>query len=126
MAANSSELLALLKSELNFLEQGGYGRSVHTPQVPTTIFRDSTSCLNFNDPARPHPCSACELTQLAPADKRNADMPCHHIVLDPLGHTLNSLDEHGTQQNKEEALATWLRSMIARLEKELAGAKQSV
>lgn len=43
--------LDVLKFELAFLEQGGYGRSVRTPWKATSVFQDSPSCLNFNEPA---------------------------------------------------------------------------
>ena len=43
-------VLELLKFELKFLEDGGYGRSPKTPWQPTYIFEDSPSCLNFRRP----------------------------------------------------------------------------
>jgi len=47
------DVLDVLKFELAFLEPGGYGRSVRTPWKATSVFQDSPSCLNFNDPALP-------------------------------------------------------------------------
>jgi len=35
--------LETLKAELDFIEQDGYGRSVHTPWKLTVIFQDSLS-----------------------------------------------------------------------------------
>src|SRR5207245_1967434 len=105
-----------LKSELSFIEQGGYGRPVRAPWKPTTIFRDSPSCLNFGDRERPHPCSECALMQFVPAEQRGTDMPCHHIILNPDGQTVDSFDRCGTQQELEESMAAWLRSVIARIE----------
>ena len=114
------DLLELLKAELSFLEQGGYGRSVRTPWRPTLAFRDSPTCLNFSDPARPHPCSECQLMPLVPQDQHGGDMPCHHIPLDAEGRTVENFERWGTQAELEGAMAAWLRRTIARLEQERA------
>jgi hypothetical protein len=53
MTDENRALLEMLKFELRFLEEGGYGRSPRTPWKPTRTFQDSPSCLNFDDPARP-------------------------------------------------------------------------
>ena len=116
--ADERDVLEVLKFELNFLEQGGYGRSVHTPQTPTRIFQDSISCLNFGEPQRPHPCSECMLIDFVPESCRNEDVPCHHIPLSPAGETVATLDARDRQQKLEEAVIVWLRAVIARMEKE--------
>ena len=51
MSDDKRDVLEVLKFELSFLEQGGYGRSVRTPWKATSVFQDSPSCLNFNDSA---------------------------------------------------------------------------
>ncbi len=66
MAQDDRDVLEVLKFELAFLEQGGYGRSVRTPWKPTSIFQDSISCLNFGEPERVHPCSECLLIDFVP------------------------------------------------------------
>jgi len=116
--ADERDVLEVLKFELNFLEQGGYGRSVHAPQTPTRIFQDSISCLNFGDPQRHHPCSECMLIDFVPESMRNEDVPCHHIPLSPAGETVATLDSRDHQQKLEEAVIAWLRAVIARMEKE--------
>jgi hypothetical protein len=116
MPATLNEVIDFLKAELSFVEDGGYGRSVRTPQKPTLIFRDSPSCLNFNDPARPHPCYACELMQFVPEQLRGESMPCHHIQLTRDGKTIEDFEDHGSQPALEEAMSDWLRRTIARLE----------
>ena len=40
------------EAELDFVEKGGYGRSVRTPWLPTSAFQDSLTCLSFGDPER--------------------------------------------------------------------------
>src|SRR5262249_30721968 len=81
----------VLQFELDFLEQGGYGRSVRTPWLPKVPFVDSPSCLNFNDPERPHPCKGCVLMEFVPEQHRSERVPCHHIPLTPSGATVESL-----------------------------------
>src|SRR5579872_1966660 len=61
MERNPRELLQMLKFELNFLENGGYERSVREPRKELSVFQDSISCLNYALPAKEHPCSECHL-----------------------------------------------------------------
>lgn len=116
MSDDKRDILEVLKFELDFLEQGGYGRSVRTPWKATSVFQDSPSCLNFNDPARPHPCSECLLTDFVPGDARDENIPCHFIPLNQQGETVDSLERQADQLELEETLKNWLRSTIARLE----------
>jgi hypothetical protein len=118
MSDDKRDVLEVLKFELAFLEQGGYGRSVRTPWKPTSIFQDSPSCLNFNDAGRPHPCNECMLTDFVPAEARGEAVPCHHIPVGPHGETLSALEDN--QIATEDALRNWLRAAIDRLEKERA------
>jgi len=120
MSDDKRDVLEVLKFELQFLEQGGYGRSVRTPWKPTSAFQDSPSCLNFNDPARPHACSECLLTDLVPQSLQSEEVPCHHIPLNSEGETVHSLERQGTQLEIEDALKKWLKEAIARLERERA------
>jgi len=57
----------LLKAQLDFIEKGGYGRSVKTPWPPTSVFQDFLSCLNFADPEKTHPCSVVPVDGICPA-----------------------------------------------------------
>jgi hypothetical protein len=120
MSDDKRDILEVLKFELQFLEQGGYGRSVRTPWKPTSVFQDSPSCLNFNDPARPHECSECLLTDFVPPNLKDEIVPCHFIPLNEQGETVHGLERQGTQLEIEEALKKWLRTTIVQLEKERA------
>jgi hypothetical protein len=117
MTHNNRDLLELLPFELKFVEDGGYGRSPRVPWRAPYIFEDSPSCLNFSDPARPHPCSEC-LTQLVSPELREQEVPCRFIPLNDQGQTVDSLYRTGTQKEMEEALCDWLRRKISRLEAE--------
>lgn len=117
MPRDDRDILEVLKFELAFLEQGGYGRTPREAWRPPLIFEDSPSCLNFNSRDR-EPCSECALMQLVPDRARTEQNPCEHIPLTPNGETLESLYRTGTQQEIEEALGSWLRATIKRLEAE--------
>jgi hypothetical protein len=116
MSSDKRDILEVLKFELNFLEQGGYGRSVRTPWKPTSIFQDSLSCINFNDPERPHACNECLLNDLVPQDSRDETVPCHHIPLNTEGETVDSMERQYNQAELEDAVKTWLREMIQSIE----------
>ncbi len=126
MANDSRDVLEVLKFELSFLEQGGYGRSVRTPWKPTSVFQDSLSCINFNDPARPHPCTDCLLYDMVPEQFRAQDVPCHHIPLNAAGETIETMERQTTQQELEDALKNWLRARIQSLEQERVHKAQAV
>jgi len=114
--AQNDVMLDLLRFELKFLEDGGYGRSPRTPWQPTYIFEDSPSCLNFNDRKRPYPCNQCFLMQFVPKEKQGETSPCRHIPLTEKGETIEYLYRYGTQLEREEALRKWLLKEIHRLE----------
>ena len=118
MSGDKRDVLEVLKFELAFLEQGGYGRSVHTPQKPTSIFLESPSCLNFNDAGERHPCGECLLTDFVPVKAQCEAVPCHHIPVGPHGETLSELEDNQVQT--EDALRKWLVAAIERLEKQRA------
>jgi len=116
MAQDQDELLKLLKFELKFVEDGGYGRSPRTPWRAPSIFEDSPSCLNLGDPARSHPCSECLLMKLVPGEVQNEESPCRFIPLNEKGQTIDYFYRYGTQLELEEALLGWLRGQITRIE----------
>jgi hypothetical protein len=117
MPKDKRNLLDVLKFELEFLEQGGYGRLPREAWRPRFIFEDSPTCMNFN--SKDHePCEECLLMQFVPEDARTEQTPCIHIPLSLNGETIASLYRTGTQQELEEALGAWLRATIRRLEAE--------
>src|SRR5215471_4516993 len=105
----------VLRAELDFIEKGGYGRSVRTPWQPTSIFQDSPSCLNFADLEKTHPCDECMLIDFVPLEARFEDVPCHHIPLNSKGETIDQLECQENQRNLELRVENWLRSMINKL-----------
>jgi hypothetical protein len=118
MATDERDLLELLKFELKFLEDGGYGRSPHTPWRRPLVFEDSLTCLNFGDPVRPHPCSECLLMDFVPAELKDQASPCRLIPLTPKGETADYFYRCGTQLELEEALANWLRDQVGWIEEQ--------
>lgn len=120
MQNKDQDMLEILKAELDFLEKGGYGRSVNTPWQPTSVFQDSLSCLNYASPDRPYPCEACLLGSFVPAESQTESVPCHHIPLNQEGVTIETMERRGDQQELEEVVKAWLRARIKQIESERA------
>jgi len=120
MAQDDRDILDILKFELSFLQDGGYGRSPRAPWRAPAIFEDSPICPNFCDPARPHPCETCRLEQFVPEGQKKESIPCRFIPLTDNGVTVEDLYRTASQVEMEEALAKWLREQIARIERERA------
>ena len=120
MPKDDRDILELFREELDFIEKGGYGRSVRTPWKPTSVFQDSLTCLNFGYPYRAHPCDECHLIDFVPPEKRAEEIPCHHIALDPTGETVETLEAKENQQKMEESIKQWLRARINEIERERA------
>ena len=110
------ELLDILKSQMKFLEGGGYRQSSRTPWKAPLIFEDSPACLNFEQPTRPHPCSKCILMRFVPLRRRSARVPCRYIPLNAAGETVDGLYRYASREETEETVAKWLRNTIQRLE----------
>jgi hypothetical protein len=121
MTRADRETLEILQFELKFLEDGGYGRSPHTPWRPSLVFRDSPTCLNFNDRLRPHSCSECALMQFVPVRFREEAMPCWTIPIGSEGQTVENLYAYGSQAEVEEALKVWLRTKISEINSKCDG-----
>ena len=116
MQKDERDLLEVLKFELEFLEQGGYGRSPRTPWRPQYIFEDSLTCMNYDFKENPGPCSDCVLMHLVPPARRSEMIPCRHIPFNVSEETLDSLYRHSDQNQIEETVGNWLRGTIQRLE----------
>jgi hypothetical protein len=117
MTQDTRGLLDVLKAELELLEKGGYLDPVRANWRPEFIFQDSPTCLNFKSAQPPRPCSDCILMQLLPEDLRSEKIPCRYIPLSEHGETIDSFYRSGTQEELQAAVAQWLKTMIARLER---------
>lgn len=111
------ELIRVLKTELAFLEGGGYRKGPRYPWRPNFVFEDSPTCINFDRSDNPRPCTECPLMQFVPEDRRETRFPCRHIPLTPRGETVNTFYEWGTEEELEAALGEWLRRTIQKMEK---------
>jgi hypothetical protein len=118
MTKDDRDLLELLKQELSFIEEGGYGRSVRTPWLPKSIFQDSLSCLNYGYPYRAHPCAECRLIDFVTPENRSQSVPCHFIPLNDAGNTIEELEIEGNDPRMQHAVKTWLQGKISQLEAE--------
>lgn len=116
MAKDDRDILEVLKEELDFIEKGGYGRSVRTPWKPKSVFQDSLSCLNYGYPYRAHPCNECHLLEFVSPEHQAEDIPCHHIPLDKAGETIEDLEAEDNEANLERKVGDWLRARIKEIE----------
>ena len=115
-AKDDRDILELLKGELAFVEQGGYGRSVRTPWLPKSAFQDSLTCINFADPNHTHPCSECHLMDFVGGKHQAEQVPCHYIPLNEAGETIEDLEAQDNQPKLERILKEWMRTKIKELE----------
>jgi len=118
MPQDNRDVLEVLKSELNFMENGWYKSSPRTQRRPPFIFEDSPTCLNYGSRQRLLPCSECVLMAFVPQDCRGDRIPCRHISLNVEGYTIDTYYRLGTQEELEVGAADWLRKTIQRLEEE--------
>jgi hypothetical protein len=116
MTKDERDVLELLKDELAFIEQGGYGRSVRTPWLPKSVFQDSLSCINYGYPYRAHPCNECHLLDFVAEEYRGQEVPCHFIPLNDRGETIEDLEGQNNEPKLEADVKKWLRGKIAELE----------
>ena len=117
MAKDERDILELLKEELDFIEKGGYGRSVRTPWQPKSAFQDSLTCINYGYPYRAHPCNECHLLDFVAPEHKAADIPCHQIPLNEVGLTIEDLEAEDNQPKLEATVRQWLKTRIAEIEK---------
>lgn len=116
-AKDDRDILSIMESELDFLEKGGYGRSVRTPWLSLSVFQDSPSCFCF--PFHDHN-QICALMQFVPPERRGEGVPCHHIPLNEAGETVDLLEQAGDREQVDDAVKNWLRRRIAQIREERA------
>lgn len=116
MAQENRDILEVLREELKFLEQGGYGRSVRTPWQSKAIFQDSRACINYADPNHGHPCSECQLLDFVSTPHKDEEVPCHFIPLNESGETIEDLELEDNEAKLERKVKEWLRARIREIE----------
>jgi len=116
MLKDDRNILEVLRPELDFIEKGGYGRSVRTPWKAKSPLQDSLTCINYAYLKKEHPCSECHLIDFVPADRHSEEIPCHFIPLNESGDTIDNLESEDNQQKLEETLKAWLRTKIKDVE----------
>ncbi|HYL16156.1 MAG TPA: hypothetical protein VEV41_24200 [Terriglobales bacterium] len=106
------DTLQVLKSELQFLQKGGY-RAPRVWRLPL-IFEDSPTCPKEGCSACPD--TDCALMDFVPGERRYEGAPCRHIPLNEIGETVDSLYRTGTNEEIEQTLQSWLLKTIRQLE----------
>jgi hypothetical protein len=122
----ANKTLSVLKSELEFLDRGGYRKTVGSrqplfamesePAWHTPVFlEDSPSC-----PKRKYedciPERDCVLMGFVPEQFRHETVPCLYIPLNAKGDTVESLTKSGRKKEIEPILRAWLVKTIEELE----------
>ena len=120
MTTDERDILELLKDELDFIQKGGYGRSVRTPWKSKSTFQDSLSCINYGYPYRAHPCNECHLLDFVGPEDRTREIPCHFIPLNTDGDTIEDLELRDDQAKLEQEVSGWLRARIKEIEEQRA------
>ena len=120
MTTDKRDILEILKDELDFIEKGGYGRSVRTPWKDKSTFQDSLSCINYSYPYRAHPCNECHLLNFVSPEHRTQQVPCHFIPLNTDGETIEDLELQENEAKLEREVSAWLRARIKAIEEEQA------
>jgi hypothetical protein len=66
MPKDKADVLEVLRTELNFLEMGGYSLGRWASLGPEFIFEDSPTCINYDRTESPSPCTGCVLMHFVP------------------------------------------------------------
>ena len=119
------DVLQTLKTELAFLEKGGYRHRPRFPWRPSFVFEDSPTCINFDAKQQRRPCTECLLMKFVPEDQKKLAYPCRHIPLNTSGDSVAHFYECGTEAELEQALQGWLKQKISELEDQAKGKAQS-
>jgi hypothetical protein len=117
MAKDECDILEILYDQLDFIENGGYGRSVRTPWQPKSAFREPLTCINYADPNHTHQC-VCHLIDFVSPEHQREEVPCHVIPLNETGESLEALELEDNQAKLERAVKDWLRARIRKIEEE--------
>jgi hypothetical protein len=120
MATDNRDILEVLKEELDFIEKGGYGRSVRTPWLSKSAFQDSLTCINYGYPYRAHPCNECHLLEFVAPEDYDKEVPCHFIPLNKDGETIEDLEAQDNEAKLEREVSGWLRAKISEIEEDRA------
>ena len=106
------KVLASLKGELNFINQGGYRNQ--NGWRPPLYFEDSMICRRN----RHLSCCTCgcALISFVPKESRFEATACRHIPLTATGQTLDDFYRTATIQETDAAVQNWLKLVIRDLE----------
>ena len=120
MKSDKRNLLDVLKKELEFTDNGGYRNAARAAWRPQFLFQDSPTCPNFESNDHPTPCNQCVLSQLVSVEAASKRVPCRYLPLNEQGDTLDLLYRTATTEETEAEFINWLKTTIAKLEREKA------
>ena len=115
-------VLEALKSELRFLQGGGYRLSTRQSWRAKYVFEDSPTCPNSGNVEHLRECADCVLINFVPEQWRGHASPCRMIPLNDAGMTVEYLYGDGTPAQLQESVGQWLKKKIGELEAKQAKA----
>ena len=115
MENNRKRTLDVLRTELAFIEIGGY--SAWPAWEPKLIFEDSPTCMNYGHGANRKTCSECALMQFVPKEYELQKRACRFIPLNAGGETLDQMYHYAGAKEIEDAVTCWLKTTVAELNK---------
>lgn len=109
-----TNILAALKKELQFLENGGYRDPDRWRQ--SLVFEDSHTCTDPNHPQGGRCSRECPFLTFVPVGRRDTPIPCRYIPLNEDGYTLDSMYRWNSSEEIEATLRQWLKKKIGQFE----------
>src|SRR6516162_8684261 len=88
MSKDEGGVLDFLKSQLSFIESGGYTDLERSKSGRALIFRDSPGCLLSGNAQRSSSCYDCPLMEFVPPADRSRNLPCHGVPVGLNGETV--------------------------------------
>ncbi len=118
MPSNETDLVAVLRTELGFLEGGGY-RSAPFRWRPPLLLEDSPTCPRGS---RGRTClgQSCPWRAFVPSECQEEDIPCRHIVVGNRGESIDVLYRTASPEEYEESFRNWLLAAIGQLNRPAA------
>ena len=116
MSKDEGGVLDFLKSQLSFIESGGYTDLERSKSGRALIFRDSPGCLLSGNAQRSSSCYDCPLMEFVPPADRSRNLPCHGVPVGLNGETVREAAADSDQQHLTHTVAQWLQSKIRSIE----------
>lgn len=112
MPSNDKNLITVLRTELRFLEGGGY-RYAPSRWRPLLLLEDSPTCPRRSGGGT---CSeqSCPWLAFVALEHQSEETPCRQIVVGKRGETIDILYRIASPEEYQENFRTWLLAAVGR------------